>query len=226
VVIWIADSGCPPLRSPLRSAKTLRANTSCTSAPARRPLAVTKTSTTSCIVAGHGAAQQRLERVGVVAQPQVLQQQPHHGAVARVAHALVVERAHAAGQRLAQRAQAAAGVEGLVLGAVQAEVLQPLQRQQLDRLPVVDRLAGVAVLVDQPVHAPGQVVLQRVGRERGQRAHAHLHLVHLVEALRQVVRDDAHEARRQPALRHEGRGRALGQARISRVAATSSVRSK
>jgi hypothetical protein len=112
---------------------------------------------------------------------------------------------------VAQRAQAAAGVEGLVLGAVQAEVLQAFERQHLERLAVADGLAGVAVLVDQAVHAPGQVVLERVGGKGRQRADAHLHVVQGVEALGQVVGHDADEARRQAALRHEGGARAVGQ---------------
>ena len=41
-----------------------------------------------------------------------------------------------------------------------------------------------------------------VGKFR-QRADAHLDVAHVVEALRQVVRDDADEARRETALRHE-----------------------
>ena len=48
VVIWIADSG----ERASRSAKILRANTSCSSTPFFCPLTVTNTSTTSCIVAG------------------------------------------------------------------------------------------------------------------------------------------------------------------------------
>ncbi len=48
VVIWIADNGS----AALRSAKILRAKTSCIRAPLRRPLTVTNTSTTSCIVLG------------------------------------------------------------------------------------------------------------------------------------------------------------------------------
>ncbi len=79
------------------------------------------------------------------------------------------------------------------------------------RLAVADGLAGVAVLVDQAVHAPGQVVLQRIGGKSRQRADPHLDVVQRVEALRQVVGDDADEARRQAALRHEGGGCAVGQ---------------
>ena len=46
--IWIALKGA----ASLRSAKILRANTSCTNWPWRRPLTVTNTSTTSCMVLG------------------------------------------------------------------------------------------------------------------------------------------------------------------------------
>ena len=90
-------------------------------------------------------------------------------------------------------------------------MLQPFQWQHLDAPAVADRLAGVAVLVDQAVHAPGQVVFQRVGRKGRQRTHAHLHVVQRFEALCQVVGDDADEARCQAALRHEGSASAAGQ---------------
>ena len=90
-------------------------------------------------------------------------------------------------------------------------MLQPFERQRGDRLALVHRLAGVAVLVDQAVDRPGQVVFQRVGREGRQRAHAHLHVAHRIEAAGQVMGHDADEARRQAALRHEGRLGTLGQ---------------
>jgi hypothetical protein len=103
---------------------------------------------------------------------------------------------------------------------------RPFERQGRDELAAVDGLAGVAVLVDQAVHRPGQVVLELVRREGGQRADAHLHVAHLVELLGQVVGDDADEARRQPALRHEGGLGTLAISMMALVAATSSVRSK
>ena len=142
---------------------------------------------------------------------QLFKQHLHQRVVAGVAHGLVVEHAGLASQRFAQRAETARGVEGFVLGAVEREVLEPFERQHLDLVAVADRLAGVAVLVDQAVHAPGQVVLQRVGRKRRQRADAHLHVVERVELLRKVMRNDADETRRQAALRHEGGLRTFGQ---------------
>src|SRR5574340_214919 len=159
----------------------------------------------------HRAAQDRHERALVAREPEVVEQHLHQRAVAGVAHAFVIERAHPAGERLAQRPQPARGVERLVLDAVEREMLEPLERQRFDTPAVVDRLAGMAVLVDQAVDAPRQVVFQRIGRERRQRTDAHLQLMQFVEAAREVVRDDADEAGGEPALRHE-RGRcALGE---------------
>mmetsp|Transcript_23198 Transcript_23198/g.54795 ORF Transcript_23198/g.54795 Transcript_23198/m.54795 type:complete len:524 (+) Transcript_23198:3704-5275(+) len=158
----------------------------------------------------HALAHDGLEVLLVALQAQVAEQELHQVAVAGVAHGLVVEVAHLARPGLAQRAQAAGGVEGLVLGAVQAEMLQAFQRQGRDELAAVDGFAGVAVLVDQAVDRPGQVVLELVGREGRQRTDAHLHIAHFVELAGQVVGDDADEARRQAALRHEGGLGALG----------------
>ena len=50
-------------------------------------------------------------------------------------------------------------------------MLQPLQWQQLAALAFVDGVAGVAVLIDQAVDAPGQVVFERVVGKQGERTH-------------------------------------------------------
>ena len=129
----------------------------------------------------------------------------------RVAHAFVVEAAHFAFKRLAQRAQAARCVEGFVFHPVQRKMLQALQRQHGRHLALVDGLAGVAIFIDQAVNTPGQVVLQRITRERGQCAHPHFDFVQRIKLLRQMVRDDTDEARRQATLRHESRLCVVGQ---------------
>src|SRR3546814_12441178 len=72
-------------------------------------------------------------------------------------------------ERLGERAEPAGGVERLVGDAVEREVLDALQRQHLDALALVDRLGRVAVLVDQPVGRPGEVVVERVGRSEERR---------------------------------------------------------
>ena len=108
-------------------------------------------------------------------------------------------------QRLAQRAEAARRVEGLVGHAVEREFLALLQRRHFDQLAFDDRFAGLDIFVDDAVGAPGQIVVERVGRILRQRADAHAHAVQRVETLGQVVGDDRDEARRQAALRDEGR---------------------
>ncbi|MNC24937.1 hypothetical protein D3C75_730080 [compost metagenome] len=90
-------------------------------------------------------------------------------------------------------------------------MLQAFHRLDQLQAAIADGLARVAVLVDQAVDAPGQVVLQRVGRELGQGADAHLHFTHAVEAGGQRVGGDADEARGQAALRHERGLGVLGQ---------------
>ena len=123
--------------------------------------------------------------------------------MADVADGLVVQLADLAGERIAQRAQAAAGVERLVAHAVEREVLEPFERQQLDPPAVVDRFARIAVFVDQAVGGPGEIVLQLAGGKLRQRADAHLHRFDALEPVDQVVGDDRDETRRQAALRHE-----------------------
>ena len=56
---------------------------------------------------GHSTIQHLAQQIAPLEQSQPVQQQVHGVAVARVANGLVVQVAHAAGQRFAQRAQAA-----------------------------------------------------------------------------------------------------------------------
>ncbi len=79
----------------------------------------------------HGAFQNLFEQLATLAQPQLVDQQLHQIAMARVANGLVVQFADLAIQRIAQRAQAAAGVEGFVAHAVERELLEPFQRQYI-----------------------------------------------------------------------------------------------
>ena len=116
-------------------------------------------------------------------EPQLVDQQLHQVAMADVANRFVVQLADPAGQRVAQRAQPAAGVERLVAHAVEREVLQPFERQHVDPPAVVNRLARIAVFVDQAVGRPGEVVLQLAGRKLRQRADAHLHRFDALEPL-------------------------------------------
>ena len=120
--------------------------------------------TTSCRVAGTAFSRMSFSSGAAVAQAQVVEQRLHDRRVARIADGAVVEVAHLAVQGLAQRAQAAGGVEGLVGDAVEGELLALLQRRDLAQAAVDDRLAGLAIFVDHPVGGPGEIVVQRVGR--------------------------------------------------------------
>ncbi len=82
-------------------------------------------------------------------------------------------------------------------------MLEPLERQHLHLATAVNRLAGVAVLVDEPVGGPRQVVFHVIGRVLRQRTDAHLHRVELLELLGERMRQDSDEAGGEPALRHE-----------------------
>ena len=151
-----------------------------------------------------GALENVLQHVAAVAQAEIVEQRLHDRGVAGIADGAVVQRAHLALQRLGQRAEPAGGVEGLVGDAVEREFLALLQRRHLDQLAFDDRLAGLAIFVDDAVGAPGQIVVQRVGRVLRQRADAHAHAFQRVEAAGEIVGDDRDEARRQAALRNEG----------------------
>jgi hypothetical protein len=113
--------------------------------------------------------------------------------VAGVAHGLVVEGVDPAEEAVTQRAQSARGVERLVGHAVQGERLQLFERWHLAQLAVDDGFAGVAVLVDEPVGRPGQVVFEGVGRELGQGTDPHGHRTYLIERAGQRGRDHRHE---------------------------------
>ncbi len=162
-----------------------------------------------------------------MAQAQVVEQGLHDRRMARIADGAVVEVAHLASQGLAQGAEAARGVEGLIGDAVEGEFLQLFQRRGLTQLAIDDGFAGFAIFVDDPVRAPGQIVVQGVGGETRQGADAHAHVLQGVEILGQVVGDDGDEAGRQAALGDEGglgvdgqlldpagRGHVLGQVQI------------
>ena len=120
-----------------------------------------------------------------------------------IADGAVVEIAHLARQRLAQRAETAGGVERLVQNAVERELLELLERLSLAQLTVDDGLAGLAILVDDPVGAPGEVVIEGIGGEFRQGADAHAHVLQLVETRGQIAGHDGDEARREAALGNE-----------------------
>jgi hypothetical protein len=86
-----------------------------------------------------------------------------------------------------------------------------LQRLRFAQLAVHDGLAGFAVLVDDPVGAPGEVVVERIGGEFRQSTDPHAHVVEGFEARGDVARDDGDETRCETALGDERRGRAHGE---------------
>jgi hypothetical protein len=143
------------------------------------------------------------EQITALAEPQLVDEQRHLIAVPRVADSLVVQLADAAFKRFAQRAEAAAGVEGLVADPVERELLVAFQRKHLDAAAFVDGVAGVAVLVDESVRTPGEVVLEGPGGELRQGADPHVDAIGLIDSRGEMIGDDRDEARRQTALRHE-----------------------
>ncbi len=105
----------------------------------------------------------------------------------------VIERSDAARQRFAQRAETARRIERFVLGAVERKMFETFERLHPLRAAVANRFARLAVFVDEAVHAPRQVVLQRIGRKLRQRADPYLDVANFGEAVRQFVRGDADE---------------------------------
>ena len=89
-------------------------------------------------------------------------------------------------------------------------MLEPLEGKKLHAPAVVDRLAGIAVLVDQTIGAPRQVVAERVDRILGQGPHPQVDVAQALEALGHVAGEDRDEPRRQATLRDEGGVGALG----------------
>ncbi len=152
-----------------------------------------------------------LQNLAAVAQAEIVQQRLHDGGMAGIADRAVVQRPHAAFQRFAQRAEPARGVEGFIGHAVERKLFALLHRRDMGQPAFDDRLAGLDIFVDNPVRAPGQIVVERVGGILRQRADPHAHAVERLEPGRKVAGDDGDEARRQTALGDEGgRGAALG----------------
>src|SRR5262249_13257553 len=113
---------------------------------------------------GDGRLEHVLEEVAALAEAEVVEQDPHDLAGPGIADGLVVERVDAALERLAERAEPARRVEGLVVDAVEREALEALEGLRLDALAAAHRLARIAVLVDEPVGRPGEIVFEGVGR--------------------------------------------------------------
>src|SRR6185437_14576473 len=101
------------------------------------------------------------------------------------------------------RAEAARGIERLVQRAVDLDLFQSLERGHFHGTAVDDRLAGIAVLVDESLGRPGERVFEDVVRMLWQGSHAQLHRAQLLEMLDELRRGDADEARRETALRDE-----------------------
>ena len=152
-----------------------------------------------------------LEHVAALLEAQVMEQGLHDGGMARVADRAVVEIAHAASQRVAQGADAAGSVEGLVGHAVEREFLALLQRRHSAQLAIGDHFTGLAVLVDDPIGAPREVVVERIGGKLRQCADAQAYFLKLLEVTCQIVADDRDEPRSQAALGNKRGRRCLSQ---------------
>src|SRR5258708_40281559 len=77
--------------------------------------------------------------------------------------------------RFGQRPEAPRGVERLIQRAVDFDFLESLEGRNLEQAPVADRLAGIAVLINESLGGPGERVLEDVVRVLGQGADAQLH---------------------------------------------------
>ena len=144
-----------------------------------------------------------LQQGPAIVQTQFVHQKRNQIAMPAIANRLVIQRPHIPPQRFAQRANPAGCVERLVIHAIERKMLQPLQRQHLQHLPLMNRLAWIAIFIDQPIRGPGEVVLHLIGRKLRQRANPQSHLFEPLKSLRQVIGRDGDESRRQTALRHE-----------------------
>src|SRR5262249_31498639 len=97
----------------------------------------------------HGILEDALERSAVLIEFQIVHEQPHLLAVARIADGLVV---HALALRpavLCQRPEPARGVERLVESAVDLDLLEAFEWTHLAKPAIDYRLARIAVLVDE-----------------------------------------------------------------------------
>ena len=131
--------------------------------------------------------------------------------MAGIADGAVIEVANLAGESLAQSTEAARGVEGLIQNAVERELFEFLERLCFTQLAVDDGFAGFAVLVDDAVGAPGEIVVERVRRKLRQCADSHAHILQRIEARGQVARHDGDEPGGQSALRNECGAGAFGE---------------
>ena len=121
----------------------------------------------------------------------------------RIAEGLVIHRLDLAGIGIRQRPQAPGGVERFVEETVHLDGLVTLQRQEGDFFALLDPVAEIAVLVDQPIRGPGQGVLQRVAGVHRQGSDPHFHRLEGLEMRHQLLGHDADEPGGQAALRDE-----------------------
>ena len=176
----------------------------------------------------HSVLEDVLQDLAAMAQPEVVQEHAHERAMARIADGLVVEAAHLAFKGLAQGAEAAGGVEGLVARAVEGELLELLHRRHFAQLAFDDRLAALDIFVDDAVGAPGQIVararstdIAAARRPAGARCRA------CRTGSRYRAPTMEMKPGRETALRDEGASlRRRASSLTMRVVATSSVRSK
>lgn len=107
-------------------------------------------------------------------------------------------------ERFDEGSDAARGVEGFVFNASEAEVFEAVEGWDFDHLAIEHNVAGLAVFVDDAFGAPGDVVLELVGGELREGAHAECERVDFVELSCDVVGGDCDVARGQATLRDEG----------------------
>src|SRR5215469_4867631 len=124
--------------------------------------------------------------------------------MARIANRAVIESADPPFEGVTKGPDAARSVERLVGNAIDRKFLPLLQRRHLAAHAIHDRFASLAVFVDDAIRAPGQVVIDGVGRILRKRPDPQSDSVEYLETLRHVEGHDGHEAKSEPALRDEG----------------------
>ena len=125
------------------------------------------------LVSRHRRFENVLQHVPAFIQPQFVQQKRHQIAMTEITDRLVVQLAHIPRERFTERSQSARCVERFIIHPVERKMLQPLQWQQFRQRSVVNRLTRIAVLVDQAVRRPCQVVFERADRILRQRTDSH-----------------------------------------------------
>ena len=82
-------------------------------------------------------------------------------------------------------------------------MFQPFERPTVLPCPLMNHITRIAVLVNQPIRRPGQIVFQRIGGKLGQRPDAQHQRVEFLELFSQMIGRNPHKTGCQSTLGHE-----------------------